>query len=118
MTMFATPSVYSVTPSRTPFSRIPERASTLFREVKRRSVRIKRSWSFQVRSTPGAFPNDGGETKEKEIEDGRQMSKRRKLDHENYTNITPQLIRSMKIPIEASEKKDESKENLGNEDNS
>ena len=56
--MFATPTAYCVTPSRTPFSRLPERASTLFREVKRRSVRIKRSCSFQIRNTPGnSFKN-------------------------------------------------------------
>ena len=57
MALFATPSSYcnTTTPSRTPFSRIPERASTLFREVKRRSVRIKRSCSFQLKSTPGIY---------------------------------------------------------------
>ena len=46
------------------------------------------------------------------------MSKRRKLDNENSTNITPQLIRSMKISREALDKKDESKENPSIEENS
>ena len=51
--MFATQTAYCVTPSRTTFSRLPDRASTIFREVKRRSVRIKRSCSFQIKQTPG-----------------------------------------------------------------
>ena len=50
----------------------------------------------------GAIQYDGGSTKEKEIKDGRQMNKRRKLDNKSFTNITPQ--KSMIISIEASEK--------------
>jgi hypothetical protein len=44
--MFATPTSYCVTPSRKPFMRIPERASTFLRDVKRRSLRVKRSKSL------------------------------------------------------------------------
>ena len=45
--MFATPTSYVVTPSRKPFMRIPERASTFLRDVKRRSTRkVKRSKSL------------------------------------------------------------------------
>ena len=48
--MFATPTSYSVTPSRKPFMRIPERASTFLRDVKRRSMRVKRSKSLIARN--------------------------------------------------------------------
>ena len=41
--MFATPSSYSVTPARSHFTRIPQRASSIIRDVKRRSLRNHRS---------------------------------------------------------------------------
>lgn len=44
--MFATPTSYCVTPgARTPFARLPSRASTLLRDVKRRSLRSYRGAS-------------------------------------------------------------------------
>ena len=47
---------YCVTPVRAaPFSRLPSRASTIMRDVKRRSMRIKRSASFRLDTTPGTF---------------------------------------------------------------
>ena len=50
--MFATPTSYCVTPTRPrPLMRLPERASTFLRDVKRRSLRVKRSKSMVI-STP------------------------------------------------------------------
>ena len=44
--MFATPTSYCVTPgARTPFARLPSRASSLLRDVKRRSLRSYRGAS-------------------------------------------------------------------------
>ena len=44
--MFATQ--YSVTPSKRPIMRLPERASAFMRDVKRRSLRVKRSKSLVI----------------------------------------------------------------------
>ena len=46
-----------MTPSRTPFSRLPSRASTIIRDVKRKSFRLKRQScsSFRLDTTPGTF---------------------------------------------------------------
>ena len=52
--MLATPTVYCLTPSRA-FSRTPARATTLIRDIKRKSMRMKRSCSFRLDTTPGRF---------------------------------------------------------------
>ena len=48
---------YCVTPDRGApvFSRLPSRASTIIRDVRRRSMRIRRSASFRLDTTPGTF---------------------------------------------------------------
>ena len=67
--MLATPTVYSLTPSRA-FSRTPGRASTIIRDIKRRSMRVKRSCSFRLDTTPGRFVQlDEEEIREKYIEE-------------------------------------------------
>ena len=54
--MFSTVSAgYCVTPSREPFSRLPSRASTIIRDVRRKSLRIRRTTSFRLDTTPGTF---------------------------------------------------------------
>ena len=69
LTMLATPTVYCLTPSR-PFTRTPARATTLIRDIKRKSLRIKRSCSFRLDTTPGRFVQlDEDEVREKYIEE-------------------------------------------------
>ena len=84
--MFATASAgYSVTPSRTPFSRLPTRASTIIRDVRRKSLRIKRSSSFRLDTTPGTFVRlCEDEVRQKYVEDiVRNKTKRSEDDCEN-----------------------------------
>ena len=67
--MLATPTVYCLTPSRA-FSRTPARATTLIRDIKRKSMRMKRSCSFRLDTTPGRFVQlDEEEIREKYIEE-------------------------------------------------
>ena len=67
--MLATPTVYCLTPSR-PFSRTPARATTLIRDIKRKSMRMKRSSSFRLDTTPGKFVQlSEEEIREKYIEE-------------------------------------------------
>ena len=51
--MFATPTSYSVTPARSHFARIPERASSIIRDVKRRSLRSHRSKTLPEKRLSG-----------------------------------------------------------------
>ena len=51
--MFATPSSYSVTPAKSNFARIPERASSIIRDVKRRSLRTCRSKTLPEKRLSG-----------------------------------------------------------------
>ena len=51
--MFATPSSYSVTPCKSNFARIPERASSIIRDVKRRSLRTCRSKAVSEKRLSG-----------------------------------------------------------------
>ena len=51
--MFATPSSYSVTPCKSNFARIPERASSIIRDVKRRSLRTCRSKTLPEKRLSG-----------------------------------------------------------------
>ena len=77
--MLATPTVYCLTPSR-PFTRTPARATTLIRDIKRKSLRIKRSCSFRLDTTPGRFVQlDEDEVREKYIE---EVVKRRRAREE------------------------------------
>ena len=52
-TMFATPSSYSVTPCKSNFARIPERASNIIRDVKRRSLRTCRAKAVSEKRLSG-----------------------------------------------------------------
>ena len=72
---------YCVTPVRAaPFSRLPSRARTIIRDVKRRSMRLRRSASFQVDTTPGTFVRlCEDEVRQKYVED---ILKRK--DHGDY----------------------------------
>ena len=58
--MFATPSSYSVTPCKSNFARIPERASSIIRDVKRRSLRTCRAKAVSEKrlSGRGILPTD------------------------------------------------------------
>ena len=77
--MLATPTVYCLTPSR-PFSRTPARATTIIRDIKRKSMRVKRSCSFRLDTTPGRFVQlDEEEIREKYIE---EIMRRRALAEE------------------------------------
>ena len=69
--MFSTVSAgYCVTPSREPFSRLPSRASTIIRDVRRKSLRIRRTTSFRLDTTPGTFVRlCEDEVREKYVED-------------------------------------------------
>jgi len=53
--MFVTPSSYSVTPCKSNFARIPERASSIIRDVKRRSLRTCRSKTLPEKRLSGTF---------------------------------------------------------------
>ena len=53
--MFVTPSSYSVTPCKSNFARIPERASSIIRDVKRRSLRTCRSKTLPEKRLSGMF---------------------------------------------------------------
>ena len=61
---------YCVTPERVPFSRLPARASSIMRDVRRRSLRIKTSSSFRLDTTPGTFVRlQEEEVRQKYVED-------------------------------------------------
>jgi len=53
--MFATPTSYSLTPAKNNFARIPERASSIIRDVKRRSLRSHRSKTLPEKRLSGTF---------------------------------------------------------------
>ena len=84
--MFATATAgYCVTPSRTPFSRLPSRASTIIRDVKRKSFRLKRQScsSFRLDTTPGTFVRlCEDEVRSKYVEEIVGSSKKKKLSDE------------------------------------
>ena len=93
--MFATASAgYSVTPSRTPFSRLPTRASTIIRDVRRKSLRIKRSSSFRLDTTPGTFVRlCEDEVRQKYVEDiVRNKTKRSEDETECEKNVKRQKL--------------------------
>ena len=96
--MFATPTSYNLTPSRnTPghFARLPERATSLLRDVRRRSQRLRRTCSFQQKlstATPGTFVRLGeDEVREKYIDEVHQERARkvRKLNDDTSLVLTP-----------------------------
>lgn len=95
--MFATPTSYSLTPSRsTPghFARLPERATTILRDVRRRSQRLRRTCSFQQKlltATPGTFVQLGeDEVREKYIEEVQQRARKvRRLNDSSALVLTP-----------------------------
>jgi len=53
--MFTTPTSYTFTPSKSNFARIPERASSIIRDVKRRSLRSHRSKTLSEKRLSGTF---------------------------------------------------------------
>ena len=114
--MFATATAgYCVTPgSRTPFSRLPSRASTIIRDVRRKSMRIKRSCSFRLdmTMTPGTFVRLGeDEVREKYIDD--IVRYKNKLSEEE--NHSPQPLKRRKLePSPKTPLEEEDKENNNN----
>ena len=98
--MFATPTSYNLTPSRnTPghFARLPERATSLLRDVRRRSQRLRRTCSFQQKlstATPGTFVRIGeDEVREKYIDEVHQERARkvRKLNDDTTALVLTPL---------------------------
>ena len=79
---------YCVTPVRAaPFSRLPSRASTIIRDVRRRSMRLRRSASFQVDTTPGTFVRlCEDEVRQKYVED----ILKRKVEDADQPQSTPE----------------------------
>ena len=79
---------YCVTPERgAAFSRLPSRASTIIRDVRRRSMRIRRSASFRLDTTPGTFVRlCEDEVRQKYVED---ILKRKEEDEPQCTPESP-----------------------------
>ena len=92
--MFATASAgYCVTPSRAPFTRLPSRASTIIRDVRRKSLRIKRSCSFRLDTTPGTFVRlCEDEVRQKYVEDVVRNKTKRSEDETECDNVKRQKL--------------------------
>ena len=105
--MFSTATAgYCVTPSRQPFSRLPSRASSIIRDVKRKSLRLKRSSSFRLDTTPGTFVRlCEDEVREKYVEEVVRNKKKLSWDEDDHPEKR-QRLDSPVTPLQEEEDKE------------